>query len=246
MAMNRMPGQVKGMDAIFFIPIDKVPRARAKDVTYGLITCSIRPKKTEEPNRTRLVAGGDRVHYPFNAGTPIANLLIVKLLINSVISTSRATFFRMDIKNVYLCMPMTRYEYMQLKLSDMLEDIIAYYHLLNNTTPDGYVYCKIRQGMYGLLQAGIIAQDLLAKRLKEHGYNQSKTTPRLWTHEWHPITFSLIVDHFGIKYIGEEHTQHLIQTVQKYYTCLFEKEGERYCRLAKCGARLSKSKSNDH
>ncbi len=53
----------------------------------------------------------------------------------------------------------------------------------------------------------------------------------LWTHEWHPITFSLVVDNFMVKYIGEEHTQHLIQTVQNYYTCLFEKEGERYCRL---------------
>jgi hypothetical protein len=65
------------------------------------------------------------------------------------------------------------------------------------------------------LQARIIAQELLAKRLKEHGYNQSKTMLGLWTHEWHPITFSLIVDDFGVKYIGEEHIQHLIQTVQK-------------------------------
>ncbi len=55
-----MPGQVKGMDTIFFILKDKVLRVRAKDVTYGLITCLIRPEKTEEPNRTILVAGGDR------------------------------------------------------------------------------------------------------------------------------------------------------------------------------------------
>ncbi len=40
-----MPGQVKGTDTIFFIPKDKVPRARTKDITYGLITCLIRPKK---------------------------------------------------------------------------------------------------------------------------------------------------------------------------------------------------------
>jgi hypothetical protein len=71
----------------------------------------------------------------------------------------------------------------------------------------------------------------LAKRLKEHGYNQSKTTPGLWTHEWHSINFSLIVDNFGIKYIGEEHAQHLRQAVQKYYMCLFKKEGDGHCRL---------------
>jgi hypothetical protein len=80
--------------------------------------------------------------------------------------------------------------------------------------------------MYGLQQARIIAQDLLAKRLKEHGYTQSKTMPGLWTHEWHPITLSLVVDNFGVKYIGEDYAQHLLQIVQKYYTCLLEKEGE--------------------
>jgi hypothetical protein len=184
-----MPGQVTGMDTIFFIPKDKVLRVRAKGVTYGLITCLIRPEKTNEPNRTRLVAGGDRVHYPFDAGTPTANLLTVKLLINSVISTPGARFFTMDIKTFYLCTPMMRYECMQLKLSDMPDDVIAHHHLLDITTPDGYVYCEIRQGMYGLPQVGIIAQVLLAKRLKEHGYTQSKTTPGLWTHEWRPITF---------------------------------------------------------
>jgi hypothetical protein len=43
-----MPGQVKGTDMIFFIPKDKVSRAKAKDITYGLITCLIRPKKIED------------------------------------------------------------------------------------------------------------------------------------------------------------------------------------------------------
>jgi hypothetical protein len=55
--------------------------------------------------------------------------------------------------------------------------------------------------------------------------------PGLWTHKWRPITFSLIVDDFGVKYIREEHAQHLLQMVKKYYTCSFKKEGERYCGL---------------
>jgi hypothetical protein len=42
---------------------------------------------------------------------------------------------------------MMRYEYMRLKLSDIPEDIIAHYHLLNIPTPNGYIYCKIHQGM---------------------------------------------------------------------------------------------------
>ncbi len=75
-----MPGQNTGTNTMFFIKKNQVPRDRAKDVTYGLITTLIRPEKIDEPNRTRLVAGGDRVHYPGDAGTPTANLLTVKIL----------------------------------------------------------------------------------------------------------------------------------------------------------------------
>jgi hypothetical protein len=73
-----MPGRNTGTNTIFFIKKSQVPKERAKDVTYGLITTLIRPEKINEPNRTRLVAGGDRVHYPGNAGTPTADLLTVK------------------------------------------------------------------------------------------------------------------------------------------------------------------------
>jgi hypothetical protein len=104
---QEMPGQAKGMDTIFFIFWHMVPKERAKDVTYGLITCLIQPEKINEPNRTRLVAGGDRVHYPFDAGMLTADLLTVKLLINSVMTTPGARFFTMDIKKFYLCMPMS-------------------------------------------------------------------------------------------------------------------------------------------
>ncbi len=66
-------------------------------MTYGLVTTLIRPEKIDEPNRTRLVAGGDRVHYPGDAGTPTADLLTVKLLLNSIISIPNAKFMTMDI-----------------------------------------------------------------------------------------------------------------------------------------------------
>ena len=83
---------------------------------YGL-------KKIDEPNRTRLVAGGDRVHYPGNAGTPTADLLTVKLLINSIVSTNGARFMTMDIKDFYLNTPMARFEYMRLRMADMPDKI---------------------------------------------------------------------------------------------------------------------------
>ena len=66
-----------------------------------------------------------------------------------------------DIKEFYLFTPMNRFEYMLLKLSDLPDDVILHYKLADKVTKDGYVYVEIRQGMYGLPQAGLIAQKLL-------------------------------------------------------------------------------------
>jgi hypothetical protein len=85
--------------------------------------------------------------------------------------------------------------------------------------------------MCGLPQAGIIAQQLLEERLEKDGYCQSKTTPGLWTHDTCPISFSLVVDDFGVKYVGEENAQHLLDTVQKYYKCSCDWKGGQYCGL---------------
>ena len=67
----------------------------------------------------------------------------------------------LDIKDFYLNTPMKRYEYIHLKLADIPEEIIEEYKLCEIVTDDGYVYCKIRKGMYGLPQAGVMAQELL-------------------------------------------------------------------------------------
>jgi hypothetical protein len=64
---------------------------------WRFVTGLVCPEKIDEPNRTRLVAGGDQVHYPGDAGMPTADLLTIKLLINSIISTQGAKFMTMDI-----------------------------------------------------------------------------------------------------------------------------------------------------
>jgi hypothetical protein len=166
-----------------------------------------------------LVAGGDRVHYPGDADTPTADLLTITILINSIISTAGAKFMTIDTKDFYLNTPMARYEYMQLHIADMPDDVIKNYNLRDKATPDRYIYCEIQKGMYGLPQAGIIAQQLLKERLQKHGYCQNQMTPGLWKHNTCPISFSLVVDNFGVKYVGKENAQHLLDTVQHYYKC---------------------------
>ena len=43
--------------------------------------------------------GGNRINFPGEVGTPTADLLLVKILFNSVVSTPGAKFMTMDIKD---------------------------------------------------------------------------------------------------------------------------------------------------
>ena len=156
-----MPGRVKGTNTAYFVHPHKIPADRWKDVTYGRIVTSYRPEKTE-PNRTRLTIGGDKINYPDDVGTPTADLLTVKHLLNSTISTPGAKFMTLDIKDFYLNTPLNRYEYLRLKLDDIPADVQAHYHLADKAK-NGFVYAEVRRGMYGLPQAGILAQELLEK-----------------------------------------------------------------------------------
>jgi hypothetical protein len=85
--------------------------------------------------------------------------------------------------------------------------------------------------MYGLPQSGIIANQLLARRLAIHGYNQIKFTPGLWRHVTCPIQFTLVVDDFGVQYVGKEHAQHFIDALEMHYTVQKNWTGGLYCDI---------------
>ena len=60
----------------------------------------------EEMNRARLTYWGSNLCIDINCGIPIENLLTVKLLLNSVISTPDAKCTTIDIKDFYLNTPL--------------------------------------------------------------------------------------------------------------------------------------------
>eukprot|EP00804_Cyclotella_cryptica_P030764 CCRYP_009164-RA/>CCRYP_009164-RA protein AED:0.15 eAED:0.16 QI:0/0/0/1/1/1/4/0/1045 len=224
---NGVGGRIKGTNTIRFIRKRDIPKNRLKDITYGQFVCTVRPEK-KEPNRTRLVVGGDRINYPGEVATPTADMLAAKILFNSVISTAKARFMTMDISNFYLNTPLKRPEYIRMKLSDIPEEIITEYKLRDLVEPGDCVYIIIVLGMYGLPHAGLIANELLEKRLNQHGYHQSKLVPGLWSHKWRPIWFTLVVGDFGVKYVGKEHALHLKSVLESYYPLSTDWTGNRY------------------
>lgn len=85
--------------------------------------------------------------------------------------------------------------------------------------------------MYGLPQAGILANQQLTTHLAKVGYAPKTHTPGLWQHKTRPITFSLVVDDFGIKYIDKADAEHLLQSLRTKYVITTDWDGVLYCGL---------------
>ena len=89
-----------------------------------------------------------------------------------------------------------------MKLDMFPYDGIEEYNLHDKIELNGYVYAKSTKDVYGLSQAGLLAHELIDERIKKHGYKRSEVAPRRRTHKWRPICFFLVVDDFGINYVG--------------------------------------------
>jgi hypothetical protein len=96
---------------------------------------------------------------------------------------------------------------MILPLSITPDEIITKYNL-QAISVAGWVYLEIRKGMYGLKQAGLVANQLLKQGLAPYGYYPTRHTPVLWLHKTMPIAFTLVVDDCGVKYVGTDNAHH--------------------------------------
>ncbi len=87
---NGIGGRIKNpTNTIKLISQHMVLADRSKDITYEQFVCSVRPKKAE-PNQMQFTVGGNRINYPSKVATLTAEMLVAKLLFNSVISIKGA------------------------------------------------------------------------------------------------------------------------------------------------------------
>ena len=91
------------------------------------------------------------------------------------------------------------FEYIKIPFRWIPKEIRTQYNTYHFVEPDGYVYCKLREGMYGLKQVPLFASDNLVKLLAPHGYFPVQEAPGLWKYQTQPTVFTLCVDDFGIK-----------------------------------------------
>jgi hypothetical protein len=136
-----------------------------------------------------------------------------------------------DIKNFYLNTPLERPKYMRIPVKLIPQEIIDDYKLTPLIYRD-YIFVEINKGMYGLPQAGLLGNKILARRLAKYGYFQAEHTLGLWKHTWGPIQFALVVDDFGVEYANKEHAQHLLDALNNHYKAVSEDwQGSLFCRI---------------
>ena len=115
-----------GNDTIRFIPRFAVPPGQS--MTYGRKVATLRPGKDDE-YRVRLTVCGNFLEYLGDASSTPASLPTVKILLNSVVSTRRARFATVDIKDFYYGTPLDNPEYMRLPIDEIPYIVIEEYNL---------------------------------------------------------------------------------------------------------------------
>ena len=90
--------------------------------------------------------GGNQINYTGEVGTPTAEMFLVKILFNSVVSTPGARFMAINISDFYLGTPLKRKEYFKLSLRDIPDKIIAEYRV-HDMAVDDHIYVKDCKGM---------------------------------------------------------------------------------------------------
>jgi hypothetical protein len=86
--------------------------------------------------------------------------------------------------------------------------------------------------MYGLPQAGRLANNLLVKRRAPHGYHPVEHTHGMWSHTTRPVTFTIVFDDFGVKYVGKDNVDYLLNALKENYEVTEDWEGKLYCGIS--------------
>ena len=114
---------------------------------------------------------------------------------------------------------------MRIPLDIFPPDIVSKYNL-DRIAHNGYVYIKIKKGMYGLKQAALLAYNKLVKHLKPFGYSPVPFSLSLWTHVSRPTKFCLCVDDFGVKYFSKADADHLLDSLKTAFQVTVDWEGK--------------------
>lgn len=215
-------------NTMHFIKKSQIPKDRL--ASYYNPRCNRKWKNGVNIFRVRGTYGGNISDYSGETAAYTADMATVKILLNKTVSDISKRWMTADITDMYLhTTDMERPEYMFIDLVNIPQQTFDHFNL-SQFIKDGdkSVAVEVTGGMYGLPQAGILAQQQLITHLEKHGYKQCKNTVCLFRHESKNIEFSLIVDDFGISYDSKESAEHLLSILREKYPITVDYEGKKY------------------
>ena len=221
---------LSGTHTAEFIHATDKPKDRVASYFNPICSIKIKPEEPEGvKRRVRGTYGGNITDHIGAVTAEVADMATVKILFNAVVSEPNAYFSTADIKDFYLNTELERPEYMWAQLSDIPKFIQIKYNV-EKFAVNGRVMVKLKKGIYGLPQAGLLARKRLVAHLSKHDYHEDKDTHGFFKHLTRPVSFTLVVDDFGIKcsVAGREHVQHLHDALRELYEITIDWSGTKY------------------
>jgi hypothetical protein len=183
--------------------------------------------------RVRGTFGGNKTcAYSGPTSSPVADISLIKIHWNSVISDRRnlgtdTRYGTLDLKDFYLKSTLPQPEWITIPVKDIPISLLAK-HDLNKFVVDGHILCRVDGTMYGHPFAGRGANTALVAHLLEHNFVQDSNIPCLFTHRTRCISFTLVVDDFGVKYNNLADFNFLVDCLKSKYDLHVDLTGSKY------------------
>ena len=157
-------------------------------------------EKIDDPWRTRITAGGDKLDHNGETVVNSADCVCIKCHWNSVLSSPGHRCSTMDAGNMHLESKLPKSGCVGFKPSQMPVAIQVQCNLQDLVNEKGCVHAGIDKAWNGLKEAGCIAGNDIRDHLAAFGCTESKFSPGFFAHDTRPINFTPVVDDSGVKW----------------------------------------------
>lgn len=123
--------------------------------------------------------------------------------------------------------PFQKAEWIRIQVENFPEDTLAK-HSLDQFVVKGHILSRVDKTMYGHPVAGRIANKDLVGHLAENGYIQDDNIHCLFSHITSNISFTLVVDDFGVKYNHDADLDALVGFLERKYEVSIDRTGAKY------------------
>jgi len=218
-------------------PIYKSDKPSNKSATY--YNPQVKEKldsQGDKTRRTRGTLGGDRCNYEGPTSSPVADIAMIKTHQLSVVSDRRnhhtdTRYATIDIKDFYLGSKLDQPEYVSIAVKDIPAETMIEFDLHKYAAHD-HVLFQVDGTMYGHPVAGRVANADLVTHLRQHDYIQDPNIPSFFKHKTNLVSFTLVVDDFGIKYTGMDTLDDLIRVLRLKYEIKIDLTGKKYVGIS--------------